>query len=295
MRVRVYIEVVIINNLALDALLVCAALMIRREKLILWRVFVSSAIGSAAATAYPIAPLPAQIAIRALLAPIICACICKYKSFKEYIITLMVFVALTFVLGGTVYGISHMAGLDIRGYISLGITAFAALALLLAVKAFCAKRGKISRRICDTKLNVGGNVITVKSMCDTGNSLTDAYSGLPVVLVSKELENKLKALDSLKNGNKLKNICALKTDGETNSERLEDIGQIKSDSDAAVKEGASIKIEGFIEIETVSGKGILPIVDLGEIAVGNRKINALGGLSRKSFDGYDLILQNTMF
>jgi hypothetical protein len=56
-----------------------------------------------------------------------------------------------------------------------------------------------------------------------------------------------------------------------------------------------MKIEGFIEVKTVSGNGSLPMVSLGEITVGKRKFNVLGGLSRQSFDGYDIILQNTMF
>jgi stage II sporulation protein GA (sporulation sigma-E factor processing peptidase) len=296
--VTVYIEVVVLNNLALDALLVVSTLFIRRKRLKWWRILLPSAIGAACAAAYPILPIWAQIVIRAALAPIMCAVMVKYGGVKDYLVTLLLFAGLTFALGGTVYGISNLTGIEITGYISLGISAASALAILVVVRAFMLRMGKISKKICTAKLVICGESITVKSMCDTGNTLTDSLTGLPVVIVSKELEQRLTAINNTKktaDTNMTKRKAESGFAGQAPLEKAESgfTGQVPLKNSGSGLAG--MKIEGFIEVKTVSGNGSLPMVSLGEITVGKRKFNVLGGLSRQSFDGYDIILQNTMF
>ena len=52
---------------------------------------------------------------------------------------------------------------------------------------------------------------------------------------------------------------------------------------------------GFVEAKTPLGRGTLPIVGPLRVEVGGRECKAFAALTESSFDGYELILQNTMF
>ena len=96
----------------------------------------------------------------------------------------------------------------------------------------------------------------MSALCDSGNSLTDAVSGLPVIIVSESLANRI--------------------DGWHGKERYK-------------------QIEGYIELETVSGRTSLPLVAVESVRVGRKVSRAYAALAEKDFDGYEIILQNTMF
>lgn len=254
--VRVYVEVVLINNLALDALLVYAVLFLRRRKVRKVRFACAAALGAAVAVAYPVVPEWAQILIRALLAPLLTVLFDKYANFKDYIISLALFAGLTFALGGAVSGVSNLIGTDLNGYLILGLTAFAALVMLVAVRCFARARGRIRRKICPARLIVDGREFSADALCDSGNTLTDAVSGLPVVIVSERFAGGI--------------------DGWHGAAR-------------------AASIEGFVELTTVSGRASLPIVKLDGVRVEGREIRAYAALADRDFDGYEVILQNTMF
>ena len=148
---KVYVEVVILNNLALDALIVYAVLLLRRRKVLKLR-FLSAvavgaavataavAVGAAVATAYPLLPEWAEIVVRVTLAPVVAALFEKHHGIKDYIISLALFCTVTFALGGTVAGVSYLVGVDLNGYLVLGTVAGAALALLVAVRCILRTR-----------------------------------------------------------------------------------------------------------------------------------------------------------
>lgn len=54
-------------------------------------------------------------------------------------------------------------------------------------------------------------------------------------------------------------------------------------------------IEGFVELGTVGGNASLPIVKVDGVSVGGRVTAAYAALSERNFEGYEVILQNTMF
>lgn len=248
-----YVEIVLFNNLALDALLILCTLTLRRKKAVWWRVLFSSVIGAGVAVGYAVAPEVWKIVIRIVLAPILCALFAKYGSVRDYLITLAVFALLTFALGGITEGISHLTGVALTGYITLGLIAAGAVILLISVRAFAAKRSKAARKIIDIKLSVHGRELNLKAMCDTGNALTDSVTGFPVIIASEKAESQF------------------------------------------MIDGGCKEIEGYIEVKTISGESSMPIVRLDGIEVEGRRCSAYAALSRQSFEGYDIILQNTLF
>lgn len=198
---NVYIELVIFNNFFLDAMLALAVLTARRRRVQVRRVLLTAGVGSAAAAAYAVAPIWARVLIRILLAPMLCAILAKPqgKSAKlklgDYICTLAVFVLLTFFLGGMIYGASYVTGIDLKSHALLGLTAFAVCVLTVSVRLIARKRNapkEVTRRVT---VSAAGREICVDALCDSGNLLVDDVSGLPVVILSAEAEQKLCALD----------------------------------------------------------------------------------------------------
>lgn len=252
MRVSVYVEVVFLNNLAMDALIVALTLTLRRRKA--RKALCALAVVGAAvvATAYAVMPKWAKILTAVTLAPAMSSALHGIRGFADYLTTLALLVGLTFALGGTVYGISYLVGFDLRGYLVLGVCAAAGTLAVLAARAFAASRGKAARRIESAVISVGGAEFAVNALCDSGNTLTDVASGLPVVIVSEEL-----------------------------SRRLRDV------------EGA--RVEGFVEAVTVGGELSLPVMRLDSVTVGDVTTKAYAALTERKFDGYEAVLQNTMF
>ena len=253
---RVYVEVVFINNLVSDALLMYATLLLRRKKVGKLRLTVAALIGAAVGTAYPLLPEWVQILVRLALAPLMTLLFAGSHGIKDYITSLAVFCALTFALGGAVTGVNYLLGADIRGYLILGILSGAALAMLIGIKVLVRTRALAKRRVCTAKITVGGREIAAEALCDTGNALTDTVSGLPVMIVSERL--------------------AASVDGWHGREKAGNI-------------------QGFVELTTVSGTTSLPIVKVDDVCVGDRRCTAYAALAERNFDGYEVILQNTMF
>lgn len=251
----VYVELVIFNNAAIDAFLTLAVLTARRRKISPFRVIAVTVIATCAAVWYAIAPEPWRIAVRTLLAPLCALIMTKPKDIKDYAVTLGVFAALTFALGGTITGINNLIGADIRGYALLGIAAAGLCFCTVALNRLLAKRSENTRKSMSVNVVFNGERASAKGMCDSGNTLCDALTGLPVVMLSDELARKL--------------ISGLNKPSE--------------------------KIEGYIEVETVSGQASLPIIRLDAVEVDGKRMSAYGALTGRSLGEFDLILQNTMF
>lgn len=290
----VYVELVIFNNLAINALLIILTLSFRKRKMSALRIIISAVIGAAVAVGYAIAPTAWQIVTRVLLAPILVAIFDKYsgktkpKKFADYIQSLLAFCFLTFALGGCVYGLSYMLGVDIKGYATLGLCAAGACVVVLFVRRVVKGAAKRSRRYEDVYIELNGKALRVKGLCDSGNTLTDEFSGLPVMILSREIENSFNATDA---------VCVdvhnvLNTAADTQNDHK---GSECKEVDDIRTEHMGMVCDGFITVKTIADEKQLPLVKPQLVEIGGRRINAYCALSRKSFDGFDVILQNSMF
>ena len=54
-------------------------------------------------------------------------------------------------------------------------------------------------------------------------------------------------------------------------------------------------IKGYINVSTVGGESMLPIVPLCDVQVDQRHKRAIGAICDGEFANYDIILQNSMF
>jgi len=253
--VTVYIELVIFNNFTIDMMLLLATATVRRRKVRVWRLLAACAAGSAVATAYALMPEWAQIVTRFLLSPVLCIVFMspcgsnRRKKIGDYIATVFIFSVMTFFLGGIVYGLSHILGVDVKSYATLGLAAMGVATLIITARLIARKKTAKSADTRSSVIYAGGTRLKAEALCDSGNMLVDEISGLPVVILSQKVE------ESLPRG----------------------------------------EIKGFINVSTVGGENSLPLIDIDEIEVNGKRYKAIGALSRKSFDNFDIILQNSMF
>lgn len=251
----VYIELVMFNNFFLDLSLLYLTQTVRRRKFNVLRGIFASLMGAICATAYPIVPAGIRIAIKILLAPAMCAVAfsAQGKDVKRKIGdrlgTLIIFVLLTFFAGGVVYGLSYAFRIDIKSYAVLGLISIALITVIGVAKLIARKRSCAGESTCSTSLRIGGSEVRAQALCDSGNLLVDDVSGLPVVILSQEIEDRL--------GNR--------------------------------------EVAGFINVNTVSGEDSLALIDLDGVKVGDKEFKALGALSHRHFEKFDVILQNSMF
>ncbi len=250
----VYIEVIFFNNLSIDIFLVFNSLVLRKRKMSKIRIAFSSIIGAIFAILYLFVPIYAQIIIKILLAPFMSIIFDKYKDIKDYLFSTLTFISLTYLLGGIVFGIQNLIGIEITKYLLLAaiiVSLFLCEIIVLKLAKTASKRHKI---IKNAKVFIDGKMCEFRALYDSGNALIDTLTGLPVAVLSKSGINKFSALDIGKNDN----------------------------------------IEGFITANTLSGTTEIPLIFVDKIVVENIEYNCLIALSDKDFDDCEMILNNLM-
>lgn len=251
----VYVELVIFNNLAIDLMLICAVQTTRQRKSYKLRIALATLLGAVCATIYAVAPKWPSIVIKIVLAPLMALIFDKYGGqskravLLDYLKSLACFVCYTYLTGGVIYGVSYAIGVDVNCYAIEGI-----IALAIALVLICARRvaTKKSKSACATKsvtLCANGKTIEVCALCDSGNSLVDDVSGLPVVILSSDTADRL----------------------------------------------GKMPVDGYINVCTVGGESLLPIVSLCDVQVDKVRKKAIGAISDRQFANCDIILQNSMF
>lgn len=193
----VYIELVIFNNFCMDLLLEMCALCARRRKPSKLRCVIAAAFGAIVATLSPLAPSAWQTVVKILLAPAMTVVFFKPKSgrpaarFADILATAFVFVTFTFLAGGVVYASSYLFKTDVRSHAALGLAALGGVICLLCAKAAAYRRSSSRAENKTVQLCVDGKSIDCKALCDSGNLLADPLTGLPVVIISKEIASRL--------------------------------------------------------------------------------------------------------
>ncbi|MGN0795908.1 MAG: sigma-E processing peptidase SpoIIGA [Christensenellales bacterium] len=206
----VYIEVVLLNNLFVNlfiAYLTCIATNKPCKKL---RVFFAALFGAILAVIYPLVGKYKYI-IAVLLSPIMVLIFFPFKRFKEYVLGLLVFMAITFSLGGSTIGFSNLFGIELTKSIIYGLTFLGCLFIAYVLKQLIKSR-ILRKRIIKVTLYVGGEKFEINGLLDTGNSLCDSKTAMPVIVISKKIGEKLTVLPERQ--------IAVKTVGGTSTLKL---------------------------------------------------------------------------
>ncbi len=209
------LENFLLLNACMDAALLCVALRWCARPLRIWRIALASLLGAVYAAA---ACLPRLASLRslpvALIASALMLCVAaRWHRWLHLLRAVALLCAVTFLMGGTVFALAQALG---------GLPLIAPLGAVLAVALGAAARRGMRRarqvRLAQIRLRYGDADAEVEGLVDTGNLLTEPFSGLPVVIVPQALLRSLlpegcdpTRLETLPPGFRL--VCAATTGG----------------------------------------------------------------------------------
>ncbi len=189
----VYVEYVLIDNFVIDFLLLKAALSVCGISAKKGRLFLSAAVGAAIALVYPALNLHPAILIPLKIAAglLIVLLSAKFGRVKDFCIVSALFFAFTALLGGAIFGIYSLFGLDYTKELSAALIILPAYIVIKAAREtvrFIYRRKEVVSLQYPVKITVAGVTVEATAFLDTGNNLYDGDN--PVVLVSSSLAQK---------------------------------------------------------------------------------------------------------
>lgn len=202
----VYIEYAIIDNLVINYLLIKTATRSALVKTNFLRLILSSLLGTAVAVVLPLFNLSNiyLLIIKIALCLLMALIGGKYLTLKKYLFTCLLFLLFTFLCGGFIIALFNLAMIDYESYfysnydslIPIGITVLliylVSKSLTFAVKKLLKERN-LRPFLRQCVLVVNNKKYIVKGFIDSGNGLYDSRSGLPVIVCSNTLFERLKS------------------------------------------------------------------------------------------------------
>lgn len=265
----VYIDVLVILNLYINYFLIRSTALITRRYLSAKRCLVAASVGAAGALVILLPELPfIVIALEktALGALVTLAAFGRQKP-VDYAVSALFFLLVSFVYGGLMtalwtfcapYGMVFGNGVAYFGIPLWAMIAFTAAAYLaVRLTRYFADRRLKCARICTVKIAANGTEIPLRGLCDTGNGLTDIFSGKPVIVCKYD---------------KIAVIAPKSALGFLDGQ-LDDSGALR-----------------VIPCRTVTSETLMPIFSADSVTVDGKAADALVGVTRNPLgDGIDCI------
>ncbi len=252
----VYIELLIIDNFALDMLIGYVALLFLKVKIRFKQLLLSAAIGTGFAVALPFIPFFLSVPYKLLALALSVLPLRKYPSKKDYLATLIVYALVSALLAGIMVLIFNMkASSLVNTFVydkggAIGVIAVGAVLVLYGARQLIGLAA--SRRLKDSVVNVditsGDITVSTKGLVDTGNRLSDE-NGRGVIILGRAL-----------------------------SDRFDNLQR-----------------KAPIKIITVNGESVFETVEIEKILIyyedKSNTINCVRAvLSKRAFEGYEVIL-----
>ena len=236
---EVYVEVVILNNLAIDLFLMLLTYFCTRQKVKKLRIFIGGIVGATGAVFYPLMG-KYKILLALTFAPVLTLVFYNSQTIKQYLLGLVVFTALTFSLGGIITGVSNLTGITLTTNLIPAVTLFSVMFLLYFVWhiVYVVKKHK---RIEPVVLKLYGDSLKLKALYDTGNSLVDGDK--PVIVLSKRCGEKYIS--------KSEREIVVKTVGGLSTLKLLDGESIKFKQKGEVRFSVAVSKENYVGYDVV--------------------------------------------
>ena len=221
---EVYIEYVILDNFIIDFLLLYATGKVLKKKLSKSRIIIACFLGCMFAVLSPFLSFGGitLILIKILMGAIIVFACFKIYKIKDYIISIFIFLFLTFLMGGACYAVlGNLQKFNVAslyciysGEIPISLIIVTLLFMVymsINIYKYLSKKQRIDKFIYKAKFIYDNFTIEAKGYLDTGNHLIDTYSKKPVTIITKKcFEELFNCTYELKNLTKLKNFRFIK-------------------------------------------------------------------------------------
>lgn len=180
---EVYIDVYFVENVLLDMFVLLSVALLLEKKTVLWRLLIASVLGGIGAVLILLIGFNYGFAyILSVLVLDMAMCLFLFSNLKQILVEIIYFHGLSFIY--TKIGVC-MAALGLTRFVRL-----AASALLVAVVLLICgyKRRHEKKRLYTVRIVEDGRELNFKALFDTGNSLTDPYTGKPVSIVEENTD-----------------------------------------------------------------------------------------------------------
>lgn len=193
----IYIDIVILENIAMNYIILLACCLIQNRKANFFKILVSSSIGSLFSILNYVLEISTvmNFFFKFLISIIMVKIALKSSKYKTFLKQLIWFYIISFVFGGVSFmflffinpnNIILQKGHFVGTYpikISLlgGMIGFSIIGIISNIQ-----KRKVEDQICDIEIGYKDKVIRVSSFIDTGNLLKDPITNQSVIIVEKE-------------------------------------------------------------------------------------------------------------
>ncbi len=264
----IFIDVLLVINLYINYFLIRGTAIIMRFDISAKRCILSSAIGAALSFVILMPELPFWLTalIKILSGALIVFTAFGFHSRQDYIISSLCFLIISFMYAGLMMGIWFFAapfGMFYRNgtaYFDIPVITAAALTALAYgivkfIKYISDRRGN-SVITAEITVITDGKIITMTGLSDTGNSLTDPFSGKNVIVCGKDV-----------------------------------IAQIIPTAVSSYLDGRYGELQGIrlVPCHTISGELLIPIFTVEKIEIDGKPVNAVIGVCKQPIVGADCV------
>ena len=211
---KIYLDVLIIVNIYVNYFLLIACAKLTHTRLKTPRCILGAAVGSLTALVILLPPVGAALVtlIKLVCAAVIVFCAFGYGGFPRYIKLCGMFFLVNFIFAGIIYGFVILTKANNFFINNAGVYIDISLPVLIISTVAAYFSVCLVRRILDKKgfsskkytliARANGITASLKAFPDSGNTLRDAFSGKPVIIITAEkapLSEKMRA--AVSNGN----------------------------------------------------------------------------------------------
>lgn len=247
----IYIDVLIAINLFINYFILVTVSKFLYIKISKIRLVLGSALGAVYSVyiLFPRCNIILSVFIKLLMAASIVLVVFGCSSIKTYIKFMLCFYSMSFVFSGVMFAL-WCAVEPVGMVINNGVVYFNISPIILLVSTVISYtiiqiiskvvgRQKDGKTFCDMEIKIYDKVVTVRAKIDTGHNIKEPFSGLPVIIICKEV---------------LKDVIPKEIIDFPN------IQDNERDSES-IKYGIKNKVR-LIPFSTVMGKGILPAIKI---------------------------------
>ena len=192
----IYLDVVIAENLIMDAIIIYATAIVLKIKIRHIRIIISSLIGAIYSVLSYISDLKIynNLFLKIFLSIVMVYIAFNPQSIKSLMKQILIFYLTSFLFGGVAFALIYVIkpqeilmkdGLFLGMYPLKTVFLGAIVATIILITAFKVVKSNITKKdmMCDVLIELNNKSINIKTMIDTGNMLKEPISGLPVIVI----------------------------------------------------------------------------------------------------------------
>ena len=192
----IYLDIVIIENLIMDAIIIYATAIVLKIKIRHLRIIISSFIGAIYSVLSYISDLEIynNLFLKIFLSIVMVYIAFIPQNIKSLMKQILIFYLTSFLFGGVAFALIYVIkpqeilmkdGLFLGMYPLKTVFLGAIIATAILITAFKVVKSNITKKdmMCNVSIELNDKKINIKTMIDTGNMLKEPISGLPVIVI----------------------------------------------------------------------------------------------------------------